>query len=110
MDHDLVVDREITRNGIGQLERRRRHEPAADREQIAVVLTAQVLADRDRPRQMRVDGVARGPGQVVIDLIIDDLALDDPPAVAHVGRGNRASFQPLVIRIVGTERVVELQP
>ena len=84
MDHRLVVERRIAQHGVRELERRRCDERAADLKQIAVVLAVQVLPQRNRPRGAGGDRVVQRAGQVMIDLVGDDLPLDHPTAEAHV--------------------------
>src|SRR5256885_2420847 len=56
----------------------------------------------------KIDRVVHRAGQVMIDLVGDDLPLDHPTAEAHFRRRARAAFQALVVAVVIARGVVEL--
>ena len=85
VNDDLVIEREVALDGIGELVRRGRHQPAPDRKEVPGVLAAQVLAERQRPANPGVDRIRRRAGEVVVDLVVHDLPLDHPAEVAYVG-------------------------
>ena len=83
MDHDLVVDRQVRRNRVGQLERLQGDQAAADGAELAHVSRVQVLPDRQLAAEVGIDGVGRGRREVMIDRVVDDLPFDDPACAAR---------------------------
>ena len=110
MDHDLVVDRQVAGDGVGQLIGTGGDEPTAHREQVPGVLAAEVLAERQRPADARVDRELRRAGEVVVDLVVHNLPFDHTPAIAHIRRRDRAALHALVAGVIRTQGPVELQP
>ena len=87
-----------------------RDERAANDRERAIVARVQVLAERHRAAEVVAQVPGRGARQVVIELIVDERAFGDTSARRDVGALGRTSFDALVVRVVGAERVVELEP
>ena len=101
MNHLLRVDRKVLANGVGELEGRRCHETPTHRAKLPHVTAIQLLPDRYRPAEVGVERISRGAGDVMVNLVVDDLPLDYAPVGAGRRRRDRAPLEPLVRRVVG---------
>ena len=110
VNHGLGVDRDVASDGVAELVRQRSDQGAAHVGELADVAAVQVLAERHGAAEPRGERVVGRGGQIVVDLIVDQLALGHPPA--HLRwRGRLGSpLEPLVVRVVGAEGVVHLDP
>ena len=108
--HGLGIDRDVAGDGVAEFERHGRDERATHVGQLTHVAGVQVLAERQRAAQVRAERVSGRRGQIVVDLIVDQLALGHPPGGrrrrGHLGQ----ALQPLIVRVVGAQRVVHLEP
>src|ERR1051325_6261115 len=110
VDHLLLVDRQILLDRVRELVRPQPDQVAAHRSELALVAGVQVLADRHGAAQVRADRIGRRGRDVMVDQVVDDLALDHPPRDAGGRRAGGTPLQPLVGRVVRTQGVVDLQP
>src|SRR5205823_13503885 len=70
----------------------------------------EVLPDGHRDAEFGIEVVRGGRREVVIDQVVDDLALDDATEAAGGRRAHRAAFESLVGGVVRTQGIVDLEP
>ena len=110
MNHGLGVDRDVTRDGVAELVGQRGDERAAHVGQLADVAGVQVLAERHGTAEPRGERVVGRGGQIVVDLIVDQLAFGHAPADLRWRGRLGSALEPLVVRVVRAERVVHFDP
>src|SRR4051812_1242802 len=111
IDLRFVIDRgELTR-GVGQGEGLRREEAVAHTTELTLTSAVQVLSQGKAAAQALAQLVGRRSGQIVVDLLVDQVDLDHlPQRVGNVGRCLRLPLQTIIPGVIHPERVVEAQP
>src|ERR1051325_2208984 len=96
----LVVGRGVAREGVENAERLRRDEPSANIGEGAEVACVQILAGGEGATEAAAEVPGGGPGQIVIDLVIDDASFGDAAAQRRARAVDRASLQTIIVRDV----------
>jgi hypothetical protein len=106
----LLVERRIPLHRVLELERLRPDQHPTHGAELPEFPDIEALTQRDGPAKVLVQPIVRGAGEIVVDLVVDQLALGHPARGSRSGRADGQTLQPFVVGVVGPQVIGKAEP